>query len=450
VNPPPKTSSIGLLRASPCKRLWIGAASVALFIATVWTLHLLMGGTETRRRGAGLDFIAFYTAGEFVREGTTDKLYDLDAVKQYQHRLANAQGFEIGGAYGPWWNPPFYALAFVPLALMPYPAALATWIGINLLCFALACFLLCRMLPASTPRKSWALVPVLTVLSTPFIFALSHAQNTCTSLLILSATVTLWRSRREFLAGLVGGLLFYKPQLALVLAVILVLDLGWKSLAGYAVTGITLLLANLILLPGTLTDYLRRLPANVHRVQTGAPYLWEQHVTLKAFWRLLLQGRSAGETSAAAAALTALCVLALAALLLRAAIIRPANQASVSRIRRDHLIAATIVATPLMMPFYFDYDLLLLAVPAVLLAAERLQQEYCPRAGDAWLTATWSALYAWQMINTDVAERSGFNMSVVLLTAVSFLMIRRASEPDAAWVDTDRPISAQAMLADMR
>ena len=31
-----------------------------------------------------------------------------------------------------------------------------------------------------------------------------------------------------------------------------------------------------------------------------------------------------------------------------------------------------IVAMPLLMPFYFDYDLLLLAVPAVLLAGEIL------------------------------------------------------------------------------
>src|SRR2546430_4183331 len=35
----------------------------------------------------------------------------------------------------------------------------------------------------------------------------------------------------------------------------------------------------------------------------------------------------------------------------------------------DRAIAATIAAMPLLMPFYFDYDLLLLAVPATLYAA---------------------------------------------------------------------------------
>ena len=42
-------------------------------------------------------------------------------------------------------------------------------------------------------------------------------------------------------------------------------------------------------------------------------------------------------------------------------------------VRRDRLIAAAIAATPLLMPFYFDYDQLLLAIPAVLLAAEWLR-----------------------------------------------------------------------------
>ena len=43
-----------------------------------------------------------------------------------------------------------------------------------------------------------------------------------------------------------------------------------------------------------------------------------------------------------------------------------------SAVSRDRGIAAAIVCTPLLTPFYFDYDLLLLSVPAVLFAAEVL------------------------------------------------------------------------------
>ena len=77
-----------------------------------------------------------------------------------------------------------------------------------------------------------ALVPLLVVISMPFVQAFSHGQNTFTSLLFLSITVALWRGERKFLAGIVGGLLFYKPQLGAVVAAALVLDLGWKSFAG--------------------------------------------------------------------------------------------------------------------------------------------------------------------------------------------------------------------------
>ncbi len=38
------------------------------------------------------------------------------------------------------------------------------------------------------------------------------------------------------------------------------------------------------------------------------------------------------------------------------------------------LIAATVASTPLLMPFYFDYDQLLLAIPAVLFAAEWIRR----------------------------------------------------------------------------
>src|SRR6185437_13575806 len=92
-------------------------------------------------------------------------------------------------------------------------------------------------MPVPLSWRSWALVPVLMMLSTPFIHALSHAQNTCTSLLLLTMTVVLWRKQRAVAAGLVGGLLFYKPQLWAVLMCVLVFSLGWRSLIGLSMTG---------------------------------------------------------------------------------------------------------------------------------------------------------------------------------------------------------------------
>src|SRR5205823_15081281 len=135
------------------------------------------------------------------------------------------------------------------------------------------------------------------VVSMPFIQATSHAQNTCTSLLLVCGVVTAWRNERAILAGLIAGFLFYKPQLAAVLAIVLTISLGWRVLIGLSISGGILLLVTVLTMPGAIHNYLHQLPLNVHVMQVEHSYSWERHVTLKALWRLMLQGRGAGEAT---------------------------------------------------------------------------------------------------------------------------------------------------------
>jgi hypothetical protein len=457
------------LRAAPARRrLWFGAACVAVFLATLAITsltHLPSGvtpprtaATATSQSGTvGLDFIAFYTAGTFVREGRSNDLYNLSAVQAFQRDLARANGVDLGDAMGPWWNPPFYAWVFVPLSRLPFGAATQVWMGVNLACAAVAVWLLCRMLPPGTGWRSWALVPVLLALSVPFIHTMTHAQNTCTSLLLVTLTVTAWRSGRGTLAGLVAGLLFYKPQLGAVLALALLASLGWRAALGLALTGTALLLVTLTTLPGSLDHFLHQMPANLHHVQTRCTYNWDRHVTFKAFFRLLLQGTAKGEVSGWAAGLTALCTAAVAVGLLRISPldrwvdpIGAAARESAYPDRRgvDRFIAATIAATPLLMPFYFDYDLLLLSVPAVLFAAEMMRRDRrlaLPRC-DRWLLIAWPVFYAWLLINADVAERLRLNLAVPILSGLTSLMIVRARQRRVMIIadERDKPILARA------
>jgi hypothetical protein len=306
------------------------------------------------------------------------------------------------------------------------------------------------MLPTPPSRpdwRTWGLVPLLILVSAPFLQALTHGQNTFISLLLLTVAVTLWRSRRGYPAGLVIGLLCYKPQLAALAAIILCLDLGWRAAAGFATTAAALFLITLVALPGSLGDYLYRLPSILHFMQVESPYIWERHATLRAFWRLLLQGHAAGAAAFAVNALTVLCSAALGAGLLWAArrTRRTTNLARRS-IARDRLIAAAVVAMPLVMPFYFDYDLLLLAIPAVMLAAESLApaMDRPARAArpDRWLVRIGLVLFVWLTVNPDVADATRVNFTVVLLSAVAALTIRRALRSDksaAAGALPERP-----------
>jgi hypothetical protein len=313
--------------------------------------------------------------------------------------------------------------------MMPYQTAWTLWFIFNLACCAVAVGLLARMVAAADPDwKTWGLVPLLVVTSMPFIQALGHGQNTCLSLMLLTITVALWRGGRMFAAGAAAGLLFYKAQLGAVVAVALVVASGWRPLAGLACCGCSLMAINLLTLPGTLWSFLLHLPANLAWIQVEHRYLWERHVTLKAFWRLLLQGYDTG----------AMTGFALAAWIATAGALAACVFAVIWRARRntshDNLIAAAIASMPLLMPFYFDYDLLLLAVPATLYATDQLTRA---RAGavsrhDRRIPWAWAALFAWLFVNPSVAGHTHVNVTVVLLACVAGLLIARAGRRECS------------------
>lgn len=402
------------------KRLWLAGSAVLIFILTLVVGNFFVPEEKAvSRKNAGHDFVAFYTAGTFVRTGQTEKIYDLPSVADFQHKLAGGEALEIGGTVGPFWNPPFYALVFVPLSYLPYHAAWDTWFVINFCCAAIAIGLMARLVNQVRPGwKNWGLVPVLVIVCMPFIQALSHGQNTCTSLLLLTVTISLWRAEKTYIAGIVCGLLFYKPQLGTLVAMALIILGGWRAFAGIATTGVVLTSVTLLALPGTLGDWFARMPGNIAFMQVDHRYCWERHVTLKAFWRLLLQGYGTGAMTLPAnllyLATTATLGLTLLATLWKA------------RQSHDHQIAqramaATICAMPLLMPFYFDYDLLLLTVPATLYGIDRMKH------GDVTRTLTaWIALFVWQYFNAPGAGMSRVNLTVVLLSVVSIKMIARA------------------------
>ncbi len=429
-------------------RLWLGGFAVAVFLTTIVVGNLCIPSERALTMNMiGHDFTAFYSAGKLVREGHADQLYNIDAVANIERSLGMESQLDTGKGIGPWWNPPFYAWVFVPLAGLPYHDAVRVWMSVNLVAMAGALVLLTRILRAPNPRtgqipswRVWGLAPLLIVFSMPFVQGISHGQNTFISLLLLSATITAWRARRGYMAGLLAGLLFYKPQLGAVVAAVMLIDLGPRAAAGAAITGLSLLTINVITLPGTLSAYLAALPANVHFMQIEHAYLWDRHVTIKAFWRLLLQGKAAGEPTFWMTFLSTVSMMVLACGLLAviAAVWKQKHQTHSiwqKQILTDRLIAAAVVAMPLLMPFYFDYDLLLLSTAAVLLGRE--MAIHGPRVGnglsqplaDRWLPRLWMMLFVWLFINPRFAATTRVNITVLLLSGIAGLLIARALRP---------------------
>jgi hypothetical protein len=425
-----------VLRPMPAMvRLWQGGIAVAIVVTTLAVANFVISPQRAvQSTMLGHDFLAFYTAGTFAREDRPQDLYDLDAVRAFEHQTARANQLELDDAsFGPYWNPPFYAWLFAPLSAVPYRAGLGIWVSINAVSLLGAIALLCRLLPLDARDwKHLALVPLLLCTSMPCIMALSHGQSTCMSLLILCATVSLWRARRAFLAGLCAGLLCYKPQLAAILSVAIVFTLGWRSIIGLMLSAAGLLALGEWSMPGSTVAYLQQLPLNVRFMQDEHAYLWERHVTLKAFWRLLLQGRGAGEAAVVTTILTAASAIVIAAGLAlawyRSRCALPDNPWTDVTLadRRDRFISAIIVATPLLMPFYFDFDLLLLAVPAVLYAAEQIRANSATRLAQQPVSLAWIALFFWLYINPGMSAMTHFNATAAILMALSGQYIVRA------------------------
>jgi hypothetical protein len=102
------------------------------------------------------------------------------------------------------------------------------------------------------------------------------------------------------------------------------------------------------------------------------------------------------------------------------------------------LIGATIVAMPLLMPFYFDYDLLLLSVAAVLLAGEMVAQRGPMIGEDKWLVRACVSLFGVMFFNASVSGVVRVHLAVIALVVVAVLHIRRAGRVDEVVVSENR------------
>ena len=239
----------------PRTRLWQGGIALAIFILTMSAGNIFSPPEKAVTTDMlGMDFLPFYASGALARTGRADLLYDIPAVAAFEHETARPLGLDLGKHFGPFWNPPFYAWVFAPLSMLPYRQALAVWTLMNVAALIASIFLLMGMLPKGTTWRSSLLVPLLMLVSIPFIQAISHGQNTFTSLLLLCAVVVAWRARRAVWAGAFCGLLCYKPQHAAVLGAVLTLSLGRRSLLGLGTVVLALMLMTELTMPGAMAD----------------------------------------------------------------------------------------------------------------------------------------------------------------------------------------------------
>ncbi len=182
------------------------------------------------------DWMVFYQAASAWHDGDLAVIFDGTRLTALlNQRFADFLAVPLN--LHPWVYPPSFLLFIVPFALLPF---VASWAVFQLVTFAaLAAAFRC----IAARREVWILV-LSTLLCPATPFSVFTGQNAFLTAALLVAGIGL-APRRPVLAGVLLGLLSYKPQVCLMVPVALIAARQWRVLAAAATAAGLLALASL-------------------------------------------------------------------------------------------------------------------------------------------------------------------------------------------------------------
>lgn len=353
MSPPAKLVAAAKPESSRRFAMRIATLVMILFFILVQLgfLYLLR---DSIRRGFP-DFISFYTAGKIVATGNGSHLYDLTLQQQIQGAFSirtNADSFL------PFVHLPLFAVGLAILAWFPYVTAYYIWWCFNQCLFWASILLIDRALGGSTLRPER--LAFAAVLFLPVTLNLCQGQDSLLTLFSFTLTFFLLSRGRPLLAGAALGLITFKPQLALLMFVLLVLTSRSKRrfTAGCLLGGLGQILLPAILLGWrTLASYPRfvaRFAAGVHNGRFDVNIM----PNLRGILHFLLAGHTREFTvDGITAGLTALL------LLFAIYVLRSRN----AQAQPEELRFAFIIATTSLAAYHgFLHDLTLLLLPLLI------------------------------------------------------------------------------------
>ncbi len=175
----------------------------------------------------GTDFSNVYAAGELTWQGRSADAYQ--PALQHEAEKATFGGREV--PFFGWHYPPFFFAVAVLVAALPYAWGLALW-----LIASFAAYL--AVISAILPRAETLLIAA----AFPAVFVnIGHGQNGFLTAALLGGALQLL-DRKPWLAGVLIGLLAYKPQFGVMIPIALLAGGRWSSIAA-AVATIAVLIA---------------------------------------------------------------------------------------------------------------------------------------------------------------------------------------------------------------
>jgi hypothetical protein len=403
-----------------CERVrFVALALVAAYaIGLAYLLLTANGLNDHQGRPLGTDFSNVYAAGTYVLEGRPQAPFD--PALQY------AREQSIFGAATPfygWHYPPFFLFIAAALAFLPYLPALALWQGVTLALYlatirAIIVDGMSRSLPLSPPPNAPALASVpdrlwlLLALAFPAVFVnLGHGHNGFLTAALFGAALTAL-DRRPVLAGLLFALLVYKPQLGLMVPLVLLVSGRWRAFAAALVAVAALFFLTTVVFGWSVWDaFLASLPFTRTVVLEQGETGWHKIQSVFAWVRMW------GGPIALAYAVQAAMTLGLAVAL-----------AWLWRRDVDFALkaAALVIATILATPYSLDYDMTALAPAIAFLAIHGVRFGFADYEKSA-VAALWFA----PLLARTAAQQLALPLGVLAMATALGLVLHRAIDAAA-------------------
>jgi Glycosyltransferase family 87 len=361
-------------------------------VAVIGWIALSDGAIDRNGKPVGTDFSNTYAAGTLALAGQPANAYD----PELQHAAEKAI---FGGRdvpfYG-WHYPPFFFAVAVIVASVPYGWGLFIWLAASLAAYL-------AVIRAILPRSKTLLI----ALAYPAVFVnIGHGQNGFLTAALLGGALHVL-DRRPWLAGVLIGLLAYKPQFGVLIPLALLAGGRWNAITAAAATVAALLAVSTVTLGGGIWQAFADSTAFTQTVvleQGGTG--WEKIQSIFSAVRMWGGGL---QLAYAAQIVLALMVAASLAWLWQSD--------AAFELKASALATASLLATP----YVLDYDLVVLAVSIAFFVRHGLNRGF--RDYEISLLA---AAWIMPLLSRGLTGVTGLPLGLIVLLALHGFTLRRA------------------------
>jgi hypothetical protein len=381
----------------------------------VYLLGTSNGLIDYQGRPLGTDFASFYAAGTLVLDG-----HALAAFDPAEHFARQQALFGAATPYYGWLYPPFFLFVAAALALMPYLLALVMWQGATFVLYFVAMRALVR---SAAPHARTDALSLLLVAVYPAVFVtLGHGQNGFLTAALFAGALVMLR-QRPALAGVLFGLLIYKPQFGLMIPLALLATGRWRTIAAAIATAAVLTLATFAAFgPEVWSAFMAASKvARIALLESGEVGWYKVQSTLA--W-VRMWGGSIPLSYAVQSSVTL--VAAVATVWLWRS---PAPYA----VKAAGLCVASIVAA-----FHsHDYDLMVLAPALAFLAMDGLERGFGPYE-KTLLAIAWIV----PLVTRPLAEATAIPLGTITTLLLLALVLQRAGAKAPLRINRQQPLAA--------